>query len=157
MKRFSKVLVMLGLLWLLLLHNLIEVQAEEYEYDSLNRVTRVTYEDGSYVEYEYDKNGNIVEVNIYEMKNDEGNNGGEDNDEGSNEEGQIPPVEENGTTGDGDEEDNEQPSTGESDKPEKEEGLQEKDIVTKILDEVKEYVTDFIRDVVGWFKSLFKK
>lgn len=36
--------------------------AEEYEYDDLNRIVRITYEDGSYVEYEYDKNGNILKT-----------------------------------------------------------------------------------------------
>ena len=28
--------------------------AESYEYDELNRVTKVMYDDGSYVEYRYD-------------------------------------------------------------------------------------------------------
>ena len=40
----------------------INIYAEEYEYDELGRVTKVTYEDGSSIEYEYDKNGNILET-----------------------------------------------------------------------------------------------
>ena len=36
-----------------------EASADTYEYDALNRVTKVTYEDGSSVVYEYDANGNI--------------------------------------------------------------------------------------------------
>ena len=42
--------------------------AEEYEYDKLNRVTKITYEDGSYVEYTYDANGNITKVNTVNVK-----------------------------------------------------------------------------------------
>ena len=38
------------------------VYAEEYEYDELNRVTKVTYENGETVEYVYDSNGNIIET-----------------------------------------------------------------------------------------------
>ena len=39
--------------------------AENYVYDDLNRITKVTYEDGSYVEYGYDNNGNITYTNVY--------------------------------------------------------------------------------------------
>lgn len=39
--------------------------AEEYEYDDLNRVAKVTYDDGSYVEYTYDRNGNIIKTKVY--------------------------------------------------------------------------------------------
>lgn len=39
--------------------------AEEYEYDDLNRVTKVIYDDGSYVEYTYDRNGNIIKTKVY--------------------------------------------------------------------------------------------
>lgn len=38
------------------------VCAEEYEYDELNRVTKVIYEDGTTVRYVYDGNGNIIET-----------------------------------------------------------------------------------------------
>lgn len=38
------------------------VEAEKYEYDRLGRVTKVTYEDGSSITYEYDANGNILKV-----------------------------------------------------------------------------------------------
>ena len=39
--------------------------AEEYEYDDLNRIVRITYEDGSYIEYQYDKNGNILKTVVH--------------------------------------------------------------------------------------------
>lgn len=41
-------------------------RAETYAYDSLNRLKKVTYDNGSYVSYEYDKNGNITSTKIYE-------------------------------------------------------------------------------------------
>lgn len=43
----------------------IPVYAKSYEYDDMNRVTKVTYDDGSYAIYEYDKNGNITNIKIY--------------------------------------------------------------------------------------------
>lgn len=42
--------------------------AESYEYDELNRVTKVMYDDGSYVEYRYDAAGNIISVNVFEAE-----------------------------------------------------------------------------------------
>lgn len=41
------------------------VSAETYEYDALNRVTQVKYDDGSYLTYKYDANGNIEESKLY--------------------------------------------------------------------------------------------
>lgn len=64
-KRFYKVIAALGILGLLLADNVNYVSAEEYEYDDLDRVTKVIYDDGSYVKYAYDKNGNIVNVDVY--------------------------------------------------------------------------------------------
>lgn len=43
-------------------------QAEQYEYDELNRVVKVIYEDGSYVEYTYDQNGNILCITVHSNK-----------------------------------------------------------------------------------------
>src|SRR6476661_9663076 len=37
-------------------------RAAQYEYDALNRVTKVTYADGHYVSYRYDPTGNITSV-----------------------------------------------------------------------------------------------
>lgn len=42
------------------------VYAESYEYDALNRVTKVMYEDGSYVTYEYDASGNMISTQVTE-------------------------------------------------------------------------------------------
>ena len=71
MKRIRKMLVMVSIFEMFLFANNLEIQAEEYEYDMLNRVTKVTYEDGSYVEYEYDKNGNIVNIYVHEAATEE--------------------------------------------------------------------------------------
>lgn len=50
---------------LAMLGSVVPVQAEQYVYDSLNRVKTVTYEDGSFVTYTYDANGNIENVKTY--------------------------------------------------------------------------------------------
>lgn len=47
----------------------LNAKATEYEYDKLNRLMKVTYEDGSYVEYTYDKNGNITDIRTEGMEN----------------------------------------------------------------------------------------
>ena len=40
--------------------------AETYEYDQLNRVSRVIYDDGSCQTYTYDANGNLKEITSYD-------------------------------------------------------------------------------------------
>lgn len=47
------------------------VQAANYEYDKLNRLTKVTYEDGSYVTYEYDANGNIKHATTHDKDSED--------------------------------------------------------------------------------------
>ena len=49
----------------LFISNSIVVNGEEYEYDVLNRVVKVIYDDGGYVEYIYDSNGNIVKTIVH--------------------------------------------------------------------------------------------
>ncbi|MBQ8527054.1 MAG: leucine-rich repeat protein [Lachnospiraceae bacterium] len=51
-----------------------DVMADTYEYDDLNRVTKVSYDDGSVVTYTYDKNGNIKQEK-YQKKQESGNSG----------------------------------------------------------------------------------
>lgn len=67
MKRF-KGLGCLSLLCLGLFLGSSKVQAEQYEYDSFDRVTKVIYEDGSYVSYEYDNNGNITKTEVHDER-----------------------------------------------------------------------------------------
>lgn len=38
----------------------------KYEYDKLNRVIKVTYDEKNYIEYDYDANGNITKVTVVE-------------------------------------------------------------------------------------------
>ena len=72
MRQFMKKgLLGVGILLCICLVNGLDVEAMEYQYDKLNRVTKVTYEDGSYVTYEYDANGNIVNTKNFEVKRDE--------------------------------------------------------------------------------------
>lgn len=44
----------------------ITLYAKTYEYDDLNRVTKVVYDDGSYATYEYDRNGNILKIEVFD-------------------------------------------------------------------------------------------
>lgn len=72
MRQFMKKgLLGVGILLCICLVNGLDVEAMEYQYDKLNRVTKVTYEDGSYVTYEYDANGNIVNTKNFKVKKDE--------------------------------------------------------------------------------------
>ncbi|MGN0400778.1 MAG: hypothetical protein ACI4HQ_00790 [Acetatifactor sp.] len=49
----------------------LHADAEEYEYDDFNRVIKVTYEDGSYITYGYDLNGNIINTVVYTVEKEE--------------------------------------------------------------------------------------
>ena len=86
------------------------VNAEQYEYDSLGRVTKVIHDDNSVTIYEYDSTGNIVKVtnqdsdksdiddnsvpsnNPHSNSNNSGNNGdsGYSNTQGSNNPPELP-------------------------------------------------------------------
>jgi YD repeat-containing protein len=59
-KKICNVLVICGLI----LNNIncLSVKGEEYEYDLAGRVVKTIYDDGRYVEYQYDSNGNIVNI-----------------------------------------------------------------------------------------------
>lgn len=74
-KRIVKTIGIWGIAAIVFLGNLPgtmqTVHGEEYEYDALNRVVKVIYEDGSYVEYSYDSNGNIVKITMYTDKPEE--------------------------------------------------------------------------------------
>lgn len=48
----------------------LNVCAEEYVYDDLNRVIRVIYDDGGMVEYVYDSNGNIIKTIVWDAEKD---------------------------------------------------------------------------------------
>lgn len=74
-KRF----IILGEVLLLTVSMIIPVKGETYTYDNLNRVTKVVYDDGSYLTYEYDANGNIKKTEKFEMENNEDLKENEDN------------------------------------------------------------------------------
>lgn len=74
-KKLKKRLLILGLALGLSLYSVYElsvirVYAEEYVYDDLNRLVKVIYDDGSYVEYTYDSNGNIVQTIVVNSSDD---------------------------------------------------------------------------------------
>lgn len=53
-------------MFLVLFLAVMPVHAEQYEYDSLDRVTKVIYDDGSFVTYEYDGAGNMIRTEVSE-------------------------------------------------------------------------------------------
>jgi YD repeat-containing protein len=59
----AAVLLLSGLMFL----SASPVWAATYEYDDLNRLTKIIYESGDYIEYEYDAAGNIVGVSSPDM------------------------------------------------------------------------------------------
>lgn len=58
-----KALIILGV-YLTFFAQTFSVSAATYEYDDLDRVTEVIYEDGTSVTYFYDANGNLVETRV---------------------------------------------------------------------------------------------
>lgn len=144
-------------------------QAEEYEYDDLNRVTKVTYEDGSYTTYEYDSNGNLLSVQMHDADSDNtgetGNPNGGGNESGGSESG------DNGKEDSG-EEDKENPGSdgkenpgdkeaGESDKTEEGSASGNQTEVPKLpeignfFEKIMDSIKGFFDKLIQWFQSLF--
>lgn len=88
----------------------------EYEYDDSGRVTKVTYEDGSYETYEYDGNGNIVRTDFHQAE--EYSNTTEDTTEDASEDTVISVEGDNSQGDDGDIEENPGGSNNKEDKGE---------------------------------------
>lgn len=93
MKRVYKKTFIYALVGVIILSTFsLKVKAEKYEYDSFDRVTKVIYDDGSYVTYTYDNNGNITNTEVHKDSpgdNQGGNNnqGGDNNQSGDNNQG----------------------------------------------------------------------
>ena len=179
MKKIRKILAFLWAIGLLLFSNTMIIQAEEYEYDMLNRVTKVIYEDGSYVQYEYDKNGNIVNIHVSDVKSGEGK---EENDknppteseesagEGKEENDENPPTESEESAGEEIEEDDKTPIGGSGDAADEgKEGETEnpsaenEDTSIEVIDKMKELMVTIVKAIDGivqfleeLFKSIFK-
>ncbi len=99
MRQFCSVIFTLLILSLFSVFMAVETKAETYEYDDLNRVTKVIYDDQSFTLYEYDANGNIISQSFHEkdepasggdaggQKPGGGNTGGQEPGGGSNQPG----------------------------------------------------------------------
>lgn len=74
--KICKTLLAIGMLCISVAILPLRVYAEKYEYDEFDRVVKVEYDDGSYVTYNYDKNGNIVDTFVYDASKE--NIGGND-------------------------------------------------------------------------------
>lgn len=158
MKRILLGIVIIGVL---ILRTSANAWAEEYEYDALDRVTKVIYEDGSYVEYEYDSNGNLLKTNVYnanpEVDEGETDNGEEDGGD-TKEEEETKPSEGGGNSSGSEEskESTETPESGESgdeDIPQEDvDEPEEKNVVEKII----EAVTGYVNKILDWFRSWFR-
>lgn len=66
--KICKTLLAIGMLCISVAILPLRVYAEKYEYDEFDRVVKVEYDDGSYVTYNYDKNGNIVDTFVYDCR-----------------------------------------------------------------------------------------
>ena len=64
MKNIRYALFILFQLLFIIVVNPVFVNAETYEYDDLNRLTKIIYDDGSVVTYSYDKNGNMLNTDL---------------------------------------------------------------------------------------------
>ena len=75
-----------------------KIQAETYEYDALNRVTKVIYDDQSYTVYKYDANGNIISQNYYDNgEKEDSDSGTASPEENDTEDKKDTPIQENPT------------------------------------------------------------
>lgn len=76
------------LLATLVSNNTFFVYAEEYRYDENDRLVKVIYDDGSYIEYHYDKTGNIIKevkgISPNGNNGSSGDNGGNSGGSGGN-------------------------------------------------------------------------
>lgn len=150
-----------GITGVVLFSNVLYLQAEEYEYDALNRVTKVSYEDGSYVEYEYDSNGNILNVNVYHARPTPA----PDTEQGSEETESTPDEETGETTPDESESDNQSSGAGDesTNQPEESESgtddtIQdetEKSEVREFIEQAIEAVKEIFNAITQWFKAWF--
>ena len=72
MKR--KYLLIIFAVFVIMMFCVIEAAGEQYSYDDMGRVTKVTYENGDMVEYEYDSNGNIKSIKNKKSSESQGGN-----------------------------------------------------------------------------------
>ena len=141
MKKIGKILAIMSMVGILLMANIMEIHAEEYEYDMLNRVKKVIYEDGSYVEYEYDKNGNIVDIKVYESLSEE---------EYKPEEEEKPSEEGDDTTEESKPEEEEKPSVEEDDAT-----AEDTNWLGEIFVAIIEILNNIVQSICEWIKSIF--
>ena len=125
-----------------------------YEYDQLNRLTKVIYEDGSYVTYEYDANGNITNTEVFDASHE---NDSENPDNPDQPDSDIPDKPDDPSHSDNPDDPD---IPADQDEPEKseEQGLIDKvmDTVAGAVNSVVESVTKVVQTVTGWFKKLFR-
>lgn len=145
MKKIIKIVSVLAIVGSMIVQSTLYSMAEEYEYDDLNRVTKVIYEDGSYIEYEYDKNGNLLGMNVVDVSNN-----GQENEE-DNQEDDKP------SEGESDEGENNIPQQPEDDAPtieDEQESVDKiiQDAVTQIINEA----VTFANKLIKWLKSWFR-
>lgn len=150
-KKLSRILMVMGVWGILLADSTFYSQAEEYEYDTLNRVTKVTYEDGSYVEYEYDSNGNILNIKVHNEKADHKEEQGSEEIPPESDEESTDSDKEESTEGDDETGETEESGSSGTQEDKDTEESQEESFMEKVVDTVKTVV----QKVVNWFRSLF--
>ena len=132
-----------GILTIALLTSTTVNSGEKYEYDQLNRLTKVIYQDGSYIEYEYDANGNITHTQVHDVSqgNGESIDSNDDNTDPSNDYGNTNenPYDESG----GQTEHKVDDDTEESKKD------------PSFIDTVVSIISNVADTISNWFKSIF--
>lgn len=145
MKKIGKILAIMSMVGIFMTANIMEIHAEEYEYDMLNRVKKVIYEDGSYVEYTYDKNGNIVDIKVYEALSEE---------EYKPEEEKKPSVEGDDATEESKTEEKDNSSIS-GDDSKGDAASEDMNWLGEIFVAIIEILNNIVRSICEWLKSIF--
>ena len=138
-KRIHASYLSIMLIVVLLSGSPLKAEAEEYEYDELNRVKKVIYDDGSYVEYTYDKNGNILNIVVFDAAEDETEEPGESV--------------ESGGQGESDESKDADPS---EDSKEAESGTPDSPAAPGVLGQIIEAIGNFFEKIGEFIRNIFR-
>lgn len=163
MKKGFRIFCMITTSLILLICSGTRTRAEEYQYDDLDRLVKVTYEDGSYTEYSYDANGNILEVNVYDANPRpsttpnpaESSEASETPSESGASESSEPSETSEPDTNESSESSSESGDESETESQGNEEQQEESADDISIVEKVVAAIEEFFTKVINWFKKWF--